>query len=102
MSRILDASKRAVDGGDDAFTGHGLGSDRHGAFRHIPVEEDAVETRGRVAAVVDVHDLPEFWARSDLSEAAKRGITRDNALRFYGAGATARAQQPVAATGGAR
>jgi predicted TIM-barrel fold metal-dependent hydrolase len=49
-----------------------------------------------------LHDLPEFWARSDLSEAAKRGITRDNALRFYGAGATARAQEPVAATGGAR
>jgi predicted TIM-barrel fold metal-dependent hydrolase len=49
-----------------------------------------------------LHDLPEFWARSDLSDNAKRGITRDNALRFYGAGATAQAEQPVVAAGGTR
>jgi predicted TIM-barrel fold metal-dependent hydrolase len=30
-------------------------------------------------------DIPEFLARPDLSDAAKRKVLRDNALRFYGA-----------------
>jgi predicted TIM-barrel fold metal-dependent hydrolase len=49
-----------------------------------------------------LHDLPEFWARSDLSDAAKRNLTRDNALRFYAAGATLQTEQTAVATGGAR
>jgi predicted TIM-barrel fold metal-dependent hydrolase len=32
-----------------------------------------------------LHDIPEFLARADLNEDAKRGILRDNALAFYGA-----------------
>ena len=32
-----------------------------------------------------LHDIPEFFERSDLSEDAKRKVLRDNALRFYGA-----------------
>jgi len=31
-----------------------------------------------------LHDIPEFLERSDLSDAAKRKILRENALRFYG------------------
>ena len=45
-----------------------------------------------------LHDIPEFWARADLADAAKRGILRDNALRFYGSpgGVAGRAAPAVA------